>query len=100
MEQERDKIRHIETISLHSQKPATSVLRSGAYTARVPSNTLCALLYFAEHPRLRDVGHVDEDVVRGMTVQRRAQALLVEVVADESDAAPEDEQTVERADLR
>jgi hypothetical protein len=57
------------------------------------------LLHPPEHTRLRDVRHVDEDIVRGVPVQRRTQALLVKVVSDEPDAAPEDEQPVERADL-
>jgi hypothetical protein len=58
------------------------------------------LLHPAQHTRLRHVRHVDEDVVRGVAVQRGPQALLVEVVSDEPDAAPEDEQAVQRADLR
>ena len=57
------------------------------------------LLHTAQHTRLRHIRHVDEDVVRRVAVQRRTQALLVEVVANETDAAAEDEQTVERADL-
>ena len=48
---------------------------------------------------LRYVGHVDEDIVGRVAVQRCAEALLVKVVANEADAASEDEQTVERADL-
>lgn len=55
--------------------------------------------HLPEHARLLDVRHVDEDVVRGVAVQRRAEALLVEVVPDEPDAAPKYEQTVKRADL-
>ena len=55
--------------------------------------------HLAKHARLRDVGHVDEDIVRRVAVQRRTETLLVEVVADETDAATEDEQTVERANL-
>ena len=58
-----------------------------------------SLRHLAKHARLRDVRHVDEDVVRRVTVQRRAEALLVEVVANETDAAAEDEQTVESANL-
>lgn len=57
------------------------------------------LLHAAQDTRLRHIRHVDEDVVGGVAVQRRAQALLVEVVANEADAAAEHEQTVERADL-
>ena len=57
------------------------------------------LLHTPEHTRLRHIRHVDEDVVCRVAVQRRAQALLVEVVADETDAASENEQPVERTDL-
>ena len=57
------------------------------------------LLHLAEHTGLSDVRHVDEDVVGGVAVEWCAEALLVEVVADEADAATEDEQTVERANL-
>jgi hypothetical protein len=52
-----------------------------------------------EHTRLRDVRDVDEDVVSGVTVEWCAEPLLVEVVTDETDRAPEDEQAVEGADL-
>lgn len=44
--------------------------------------------------------HVDEDVVRGMSVQRSAESLLVEMVTDETDAATEDEETVEGTNLK
>ena len=50
---------------------------------RPPSET--SLLDLAQHPWLRDVGHVDEDIVCWMTVQRCTEALLVEVVSDETD---------------
>ena len=56
-------------------------------------------MHLAEHARLRNVRHVDEDVVGGMTVERCTEALLVEVVTNETDAAAEHEQTVERTDL-
>ena len=56
-------------------------------------------MHLAEHARLRHVRHVDEDVVGGMTVERCTEALLVEVVTNETDAAAEHEQTVERTDL-
>ena len=56
-------------------------------------------MHLAEHARLRHVRHVDEDVVGGMTVERCTQALLVEVVTNETDAAAKHEQTVERTNL-
>ena len=55
--------------------------------------------HLAQHARLRYVCHVDEDVVRGVAVQRCAETLLVEVVADEADGPAEDEETVEGTDL-
>ena len=55
--------------------------------------------HLAQHARLADVGHVDEDVVCGVAVERCTQALLVEVVADETDGATEDEEAVQGADL-
>ena len=45
------------------------------------------------------VSHVDEDVIRRVTVQRRAETLLVKVVANETDRATEDEETVESTNL-
>lgn len=57
------------------------------------------LRQLAQHTRLRDVRHVDEDVVRRVAVQRCTQTLLVKVVTDEADRATEDEQAVERTDL-
>ena len=56
--------------------------------------------HLAKHAGLRDVRHVDEDVVRGVTVERRTETLLVEVVADEADAAAEYEEAVERTNLQ
>lgn len=56
-------------------------------------------LHLPEHARLRHVGHVDEDVVCRVAVERCAEALLVEVVSDEADGTTEDEEAVERADL-
>lgn len=43
------------------------------------------LYYFPQHPRLRQVSHIDEDIVSWVSVKRRTQSLLVEVVADETD---------------
>ena len=56
--------------------------------------------HLAEHARLRHVRHVDEDVVRGVAVERRAQTLLVEVVADEANRPAEHEQAVQGTNLR
>ena len=56
--------------------------------------------HLAEHARLRDIRHVDEDIVCRVTVQRRAETLLVEVVADEANRPAEHEQAVEGTDLR
>lgn len=69
------------------------------YIHSLPQSVHTRLRHLAEHARLRDVRHLDEDVVCGVAVQRRAEALLVEVVADEANAAPEDEQAVERTNL-
>ena len=66
---------------------------------KVGDDAVERLGHLAEHARLRHVRHVDEDVVRGVAVKRRAQTLLVEVVTNETDAAAEHEQTVERTDL-
>ena len=60
---------------------------------------VACLRHLAQHTRLRQIRHVDEDVVRRVTVQRRAEALLVEVVSDEADAAAEDEEAVEGTDF-
>ena len=54
-----------------------------------------SLVYLSHNTGLHNIGHGDEDVVGGMAVQRRAETLLVEMVADEADAAPEDEEAVE-----
>ena len=48
---------------------------------------------------MRHFRHVDEDVVGRMTVERSAEALLVQVMANETDAATEDEQTIEGTNL-
>ena len=64
---------------------------------RPPSET--SLLDLAQHPWLRDVGHVDEDIVGGVAVERGTETFLIEVVANETDAAAEDEQAVESTNL-
>jgi len=48
---------------------------------------------------LRQVSHVNEDVVGRVSVQRRTQSLLVKVVPDETDRAAEHEQAVKRTNL-
>ena len=53
------------------------------------------MVHLSNDTGLHDIGHGDEDVVSGVAVQRCTETLLVEMVADEADAAPEDEQTVE-----
>jgi len=57
------------------------------------------LLHAAKDTGLGNIGHVDEDVVCGVAVERSAEALLVKVVADETDGATEDEQAVQGTDL-
>jgi hypothetical protein len=55
------------------------------------------LVHLSHDTGLHNIGHRDENVIGGVAVQRSAETLLVEVVADEADAAPEDEETVESA---
>jgi hypothetical protein len=62
----------------------------------VVHSTLCHL---PQHPRLRQVSHVDEDIVSRVSVQRRTESLLIEVVSDETDRAAEHEQAVQRTNL-
>ena len=56
-------------------------------------------LHLYGYTRLSDVCHVDEDIVRRMAVQRRTETLLVEVVANETNATSENEQTIQSSDL-
>lgn len=56
-------------------------------------------MHAAQHTRLRDVGHVDEDIVGRVAVQRSTEAFLIKVVSNETDAATEDEQTIQCTDL-
>ena len=55
------------------------------------------LVHLSHDTRLHDIGHGDEDVIGGVAIQWSAETLLVEMVADEADAAPEDEESVESA---
>jgi hypothetical protein len=48
---------------------------------------------------LTDIRHIDEDVVCGMTVQRCTQTLLIKVVTNETDAAAENEETIQCSNL-
>ncbi|CAL1709374.1 unnamed protein product [Somion occarium] len=57
------------------------------------------LLHLAQHPWLRDVRHVDEDIVRRMAVERCAQTLLVKVMPNETDGSAKDEKTVQGTNL-
>lgn len=61
--------------------------------------TATLLLHLTQHPWLRDISHVDEDIISWMTVERCAEPLLIQMVTDEANAAPEDEQTVQGTDL-
>ena len=58
---------------------------------------LHSLVHLSHDTRLHNISHGDENVISGVAVQRSAETLLVEMVADEADAAPEDEETVEGA---
>lgn len=55
------------------------------------------LLHLRQHPR--GLHSLDENVISGMTVKRRAETLLVKMVTDEADATTENEETVESTDL-
>jgi hypothetical protein len=56
-------------------------------------------LHPSQNPRLRNFCHVNEDIIRRVTVQRCAEPLLVKMVTNESNATTENEQPVERPDL-
>ena len=58
------------------------------------------LLHLAQHTRLRNICHVDKDVIGRMTVERSTQTLLVKVVSDKADATSEDEEAVQCTDLQ
>lgn len=57
------------------------------------------LLHAAENTRLVDIGHVDEDIISRVTVERSLQPLLIEMVSNETDAATQNEETIEGADF-
>ena len=65
--------------------------------ARKRRDSRHSLVHLSNDTGLHDIGHGDENIVGGVAVQRRAETLLVEMVADEADAAPEHEETVKRS---
>ena len=65
--------------------------------ARERRDSRHSLVHLSHDTGLHNIGHRDEDVISGVAVQRSAETLLVEMVADEANAAPEDEETVESA---
>ena len=74
-----------------------SYFHQGIYNSiHVVHSTLCHL---PQHPRLRQVSHVDEDVVGRVSVERCAQSLLIEVVSDETDRATKHEQAIKGTNL-
>lgn len=58
------------------------------------------LLHLAQYTRLRNVGHVDKDVISRVTVKWGTQTLLIKVVSDKSDTASEDKEAVQCTNLR
>lgn len=48
-------------------------------------------MHTAQHSRLRHIRHVDEDIIRRVTVQRCTQAFLVQMVTNETDATSKNE---------
>ena len=57
------------------------------------------LLHLAQYARLRNVGHVDKNVISRMTVKWGTQSLLIKVVSDKPDAASEDKEAVQCTNL-
>jgi hypothetical protein len=49
---------------------------------------------------VRHVRHIDKDVVRRVAVQPGAQALLIQVVANETNRTTKHEQTIQSTDLK
>lgn len=64
-----------------------------------PTPTAIRLLHPPQHPRLTDICHVDENIIRRVTVQRCTKSFLVKVVSNETDGTTKDEQTVESTNL-
>jgi hypothetical protein len=100
--------RRHETLSISRCKVRSQTQRQFITTASssrlllflVLLSTIGSLSHLSQHAGLRNIRHVDEDIVSGVAIQRSTEALLVEVVSNEADAATEDEEAVERADLR
>ena len=57
------------------------------------------LLHLAQYARLRNVGHVDKNVISRMTVKWGTQSLLIKVVSDKPDAASEDKEAIQCTNL-
>ena len=57
------------------------------------------LLHLAQYARLRNVGHVDKNVISWMTVKWGTQTLLIKVVSDKPDAASEDKEAIQCTNL-
>jgi len=57
------------------------------------------LLHPSQDSRVAHISHVDEDIVRRMTVQRCPQPLLIQMVADESDTPSKHEQPIQGSNL-
>jgi hypothetical protein len=57
------------------------------------------LVHPTKDTRLANIRHVDEDIVRRVTVQRGAEPLLVEMVTNEPNAPPKHKQAVQSTDL-
>lgn len=64
--------------------------------ARLPEGHL---LHLAQYTRLRNVSHVDKDVISRVTVKWGTEPLLIKMVSDKPDAASEDKQAVQCTDL-
>ena len=56
-------------------------------------------MHTTQHPWLRYIRHVDEDIVCRVTVERCPQPLLIQVVSNETDATTKDEQAIESTNL-
>ena len=56
-------------------------------------------MHTAQHSWLRHIRHVDEDIVRRVTVKRCTQAFLVQMVTNETDATSKNEQAIQCTNL-
>lgn len=57
------------------------------------------LVHLAQNTRLPNIRHIDEDIVRRMTVEGCPESLLIKVMTDESNASSKNEQSVQGTDL-